>query len=143
MLKTGQFTNNVNKALMYLVKSKDAGGTWGSTPATILSLKALIRAAGGSQQKGTATFTITVNGKEAAKGEVTEENADVMQVFDLKDFAKPGANAVTIEVKGETNLMYQIVGPALRAVAEGGAGRSRCWTCPWTTTGRSCRRRTC
>ena len=29
-----------------------------------------------------------VNGKEAAKGEVTEQNADVMQLFDLKDFAQ-------------------------------------------------------
>ena len=62
-------------ALVYLVKSKGPGGTWGSTSATVLSLKALIRAAGGSQQKGTAVFTIAVNGKEAAKGEITEQNA--------------------------------------------------------------------
>ena len=31
MLKSGQFTNEVNKALTYLVKSKDSHGTWGST----------------------------------------------------------------------------------------------------------------
>ncbi len=52
MLKSGQFPNDVNKALVYLVKSKDAGGTWGSTSATILSLKALIRAAGGTPAEG-------------------------------------------------------------------------------------------
>jgi len=108
MLKSGQFPNDVNKALIYLVKSKDPSGTWGSTSATILSLKALINAAGGAQQKGTATFAIAVNGKEAARGEITEQNADVMQVFDLKDFVKPGANDVTIDVQGETNAMYQI-----------------------------------
>ncbi len=110
MLKSGQFPNDVNKALVYLVKSKGSSGTWGSTSATVLSLKALIRAAGGSQQKGTAAFTIAVNGKEAAKGEITEQNSDVMQVFDLKDFVKPGANEVAIDVQGETGAMYQIVG---------------------------------
>src|SRR6202035_2301723 len=46
MLKSGQFPNDVNKALVYLVKSKGPGGTWGSTSATVLSLKALIRASG-------------------------------------------------------------------------------------------------
>jgi len=62
MLKSGQFTNAVNKALMYLVKSKDANGAWGSTQATILALKALVAGMGGSQQKDRADFQILVNG---------------------------------------------------------------------------------
>src|SRR5262249_15902032 len=41
---------------------------------------------------------------------ITEENADVMQVFDLKDLTQAGANDVSIDVTGKTNLMYQIVG---------------------------------
>jgi hypothetical protein len=110
MLKSGQFTNDVNKAVTYLIKSKDGHGTWGSTQATILSLKALVAAAGGARQKGEATFTLTVNGKKAAAGKVTEENADVLQYFDLKEHLRPGANEVAIRVEGETNLMYQVVG---------------------------------
>jgi len=110
MAKTGQFTNSLNKALTYLIKAKQGNGTWGSTQATILSLKALLTGMSATPVKGTTPFTILVNGKKAAKGEVTEENADVMQAFDLKDHTQPGANRVEIEVKGETNLMYQIVG---------------------------------
>jgi len=110
MQKNGQFTNSVNQALTYLIKAKDAHGTWGSTQATILALKALVAAAGGSTQKEPAAFTISVNGKEAAKGEVNEKNSDVMQQFDLSGKLQAGANDVTIEVKGETNLMYQVVG---------------------------------
>jgi hypothetical protein len=110
MQKSGQFTNSVNQALTYLVKSKDSSGTWGSTQATILSLKALVAAAGGSKQKGEASFTITVNGKDVAEGTITEKNADVLQQFDLKEHVQTGANEVTIAVKGETNLMYQVVG---------------------------------
>jgi uncharacterized protein YfaS (alpha-2-macroglobulin family) len=41
MIKTGQFTTSANQALTYLVKTKQGDGTWGSTQATILSLKAL------------------------------------------------------------------------------------------------------
>ncbi len=122
MMKSGQFTNSVNKALTYIVKSKDPNGTWGSTQATILSLKALVAGLSGSKQQGKATFQILVNGKKAAQGQVTEENADVMQVFELTGTpgaGKPvghatglatGRNDVEIQVEGETNMMYQIVG---------------------------------
>jgi hypothetical protein len=109
MVKSGQFTNSVNKSLTYLIKSKEANGTWGSTSATILSLKALLAGMSGNQVKGQVPFTVLVNGKEAARGEVTDENSDVMQAFDLKG-VRPGANEVEIRVASETSLMYQIVG---------------------------------
>ena len=126
MLKNGQFPNDVNKALVYLVKSKDASGTWGSTSATILSLKALIRAAGGSAAEGDGDVHASRStARRRRKGEITEQNADVMQVFDLKDFVKPGANEVTHRrARARRALMYQIVAPALRAVAEGAAGQA-------------------
>ena len=108
MVRTGQFTNSVNRSLMFLVKSKDANGTWGSTSATILSLKALLAGMSGNQVKGNTPFTIFVNGKEAAKGNVNEENSDLLQTFDLKAFTQTGANQVEIRVDGETALMYQI-----------------------------------
>jgi hypothetical protein len=109
MIKTGQFTNGANKALTYLIKAKEGNGTWGSTSATILSLKALVAGLGGARVTGRVPFTVLVGGKEAAKGEVTEENSDVMQAFDLKAFTKPGDNQVQIRVEGETSLMYQVV----------------------------------
>jgi hypothetical protein len=114
MIKSGQFTNSVNKALTYIVKSKDPNGTWGSTQATILSLKALVAGLAGSKQQGKASFNILVNGKKTAGGEVTEENSDVMQVFDLTRGADAtplaASNDVEIQVQGETNMMYQLVG---------------------------------
>src|SRR5205807_1316413 len=96
MLKTGQFTNSVNQALTYLVKSKHSDGTWGSTQATILALKALVAGMSGTKQEGKVEFLVKVNGKEASKGEVTERNADVLQAFDLKDVTQVGRNNVEI-----------------------------------------------
>jgi hypothetical protein len=110
MLKSGEFNAAVNPALTYLIKSKGPGGCWGSTQATILSLKALAASAGGPKQKGTAKFTILVNDKEAGTGEVTEANADVRQQFDLTKHLKTGPNTVALSVEGETNLVYQVVG---------------------------------
>jgi hypothetical protein len=109
MVKNGQFTNSVNEALTYIIKSKQ-GGAWGSTQATILALKAMVAGLGGSTQKGTTPFVIKVNGKEVQKGEVNEKNSDVFQQFDLKDHFKPGKNEVCLEVTGETSLMYQVLG---------------------------------
>jgi hypothetical protein len=110
MIKSGQFTASVNQALAYLIKTKSAHGHWGSTSATILSLKALVAGAGGTKQEGKVSFTILINGKEAGKGEITEDNSDVLQQFDLKEHTKVGANEVEIQVDGNTNMMYQIVG---------------------------------
>jgi hypothetical protein len=62
------------------------------------------------KQQGKATFTVAVNGREAAKGRVTEDNADVLQQFDLTGHVRDGPNEATIEVRGETNLLYQVVG---------------------------------
>jgi hypothetical protein len=110
MLKAGVNTNSVNQALTYLVKVKSGQGTWGSTQATILALKALVAGAGSQAPKEAIPFVIKVNGQEAARGKVDADNVDVMQVFELKDFNRTGANQVDIDAAGETNLMYQIVG---------------------------------
>jgi hypothetical protein len=110
MIRTGEFTNDANQALTYLIKSKAGNGTWGSTQATILALKALIAGMGATAVKGTTHFTISVGGKEVARSKVDPDNADVMQTFDLAKYAKIGNNQVEIAVNGETNLMYQVVG---------------------------------
>jgi hypothetical protein len=110
MIKVGTYAPTVNQALSFLVKSKDASGTWGSTQATILSLKALVAGMSGFKQEENAAFTVKVNGKEAGKGEVNSFNADVMQLFDLKEHTRVGPNEVAIEVNGKVNMMYQVVG---------------------------------
>ena len=109
MIKTGQFNASVNQAMAHLVKTKQSGGTWGTTQATILALKALLAGMGGSELKDDIHFTIKVNGEVATRGKIGKADADVMQAFDLKGFKAIGANEVQIEVNGETNLMYQIV----------------------------------
>jgi hypothetical protein len=110
MVKTGQFTSSVNQALTYLTKMKSGQGTWGSTQATILALKALVAGTTAQAPGEPVHFTLKVNGKEAARGRVDAENAEMLQTFEIKDFHAIGRNQVEIETTGATNLMYQIVG---------------------------------
>ena len=51
--------------------------------------------AGGPRQQGKATFTVTVNGKGAEEGQLTEGNADMLQKFDLKEHVRTGPDEVS------------------------------------------------
>jgi uncharacterized protein YfaS (alpha-2-macroglobulin family) len=98
------------KALAYLAKARDPHGTWGSTQATILALKALVQASSAPRQAKPASFRVMVNGKEAARGEVNAVNSDVMQQFDLTAaVATPGDHKVEVVVDGETSMVAQLV----------------------------------
>ena len=46
-------------------------------------------------------ISIVVNGKEVKQGEVTEENADMLHMFEFKEHLRPSVNEVTLKVKGE------------------------------------------
>lgn len=108
MQKSAGFTTTVNKALAYLVESRGSHGGWGSTQATILALKALIRGLGGAKQEGTVKLNVTLNGKTESVT-VTPDQSDVLQLVDLKAATREGANALKIEIDGKSGMMYQIV----------------------------------
>jgi uncharacterized protein YfaS (alpha-2-macroglobulin family) len=109
-MKAGIYAPTVNGGLNYLVKEKDSFGTWHSTQATILALKALLGASEGSRQEVEASLTVTLNGKERGKTEITPETSDLLRLIDLKEFVKKGENRVEIISDEEIDLNYQIVG---------------------------------
>jgi hypothetical protein len=97
-------------ALAYLIQGKDSWGTWGTTQATILSLKALLLASEqGGQAEGPATIRVSLNNELTQEIVVDETNLDVVHLvtFD-RGFSPTGANRVQIELEGGGNLMYQV-----------------------------------
>jgi hypothetical protein len=109
-LRAGAYPDASGGALAYLIQSKDTWGTWSTTQATILSLKALLLA---TQATGTAADPATV--RVSLNKELTEEivispdQADVVHLvtFD-QGFSPTGANRLQLEVEGGQNLMYQV-----------------------------------
>jgi uncharacterized protein YfaS (alpha-2-macroglobulin family) len=108
LLKGDAHPDVANKALTYLVRNKDSFGTWSTTQATILSLKALIESAKAGEPTEQVTVRVSLNGEEADPIQITPENFDVVQLVTFTDRAVEGDNMVRIEVEGKGNLMYQI-----------------------------------
>ena len=97
-----------NRALTYLARAKDSFGTWQTTQATILSLKALLRSVEKAGQVAEATVTVSLNGEQTDPIRVTPETFDVVQLVTFTDRPFEGQNRVEIAVEGEGDLMYQI-----------------------------------
>jgi uncharacterized protein YfaS (alpha-2-macroglobulin family) len=116
LLRADAHPDVANKALTYLVRNKDSFGTWSTTQATILSLKALIESAKAGEPTENVTVRVSLNGEEAEPIQITPENFDVVQLVTFSDKAVEGdpstgsgqRNVVRVEVEGEGNLMYQV-----------------------------------
>jgi uncharacterized protein YfaS (alpha-2-macroglobulin family) len=110
LLKWGQASGTARKALSYITAKKDAAGTWGSTQATIMALRALLLAS----EEGTAdvrgTVEIVINGKAAGKLTLTPDNNDLLHQFVFKDIDAKGANTVELRFDGKGALGYQVAG---------------------------------
>jgi hypothetical protein len=107
MLRANVYPDVVQGAINYLVSQKDSFGTWQTTQATILSLKAMLLAAeepGG----GEATVRVSMNGEETDPVHISPEKADVVHLRTFTDGARPGDNSVALEIEGEGAVMYQI-----------------------------------
>src|SRR5258708_7133415 len=96
LLKWGEASGTARKAMSYIASKKDSSGTWGTTQATIMSLRALLLATekGASDVRGTAE--IAVNGNPAGKIVLTPENNELLHQFVLKGTASNDANQFEI-----------------------------------------------
>lgn len=110
LLKWGEASGIARKAMTYIAAKKDASGTWGTTQATIMALRALLLAT----EKGAAdvrgTLLVTLNGKPMEKLELTPENNDLLHQFVFKNIAAGETNTVGIQFEGKGGLAYQVVG---------------------------------
>ena len=110
LLQSGEASGTARKALNYIASKKDANGTWGTTQATIMALRALLTAT----EKGTAdvqgTLIVLLNGKPAEKLELTAANNDLLHQFVFKDVAQSAPSTVELRFEGKGGLAYQVVG---------------------------------
>jgi hypothetical protein len=109
LINYGRDIATTNKALNYLIESKDTYGTWYSTQSTILAMKALLMSISDATKKVNADIAISINGKQIETFTLNDENYDVVQQIDLKNYTKKGTNDVTLSIDGEGSMLYQIV----------------------------------
>ena len=107
-MRSGRYGSLVNKALTYLVKSKDPQGTWGSTQATVWSLRTLLAAMDKATGDTNGEVIIKINGTQAGAFALTPKDADVMRQIELRDKMQSGANEIEINFAGKGSALYAI-----------------------------------
>ena len=109
LLLTNESPASVEGALKYLTSKKDASGNFGSTQATIWTLRTLLLSA----KKGTAsaigTFSVSVDGGAAQKVSLTKAQSDVMTRIDLTSLATAGTHDVSLAFTGTGAPSYNVV----------------------------------
>ena len=110
LLKAGEASAVAGKALAYLASKKDASGTWGTTQATIMALRALLLSTGKGAADVRGTVEISLNGRPAERLVLTPENNDLFHQFVLKGVDATSANQVEVRYDGKGSLAYQVVG---------------------------------
>jgi hypothetical protein len=110
LMKWGSEPAVVSRAMNFIVAKKDSAGTWGTTQATIMALRALLL----STERGAATakgeVEVLLNGQTAAKLALTAENNDLFHQFAFKGSDTERENRVEIRFVGEGTPAYQVAG---------------------------------
>lgn len=119
MVAAGVHSDLVGGALGFLAGQKDGLGNWNTTHATILTLRAMIRAAAHKTEEGEGTVTVSLNGATLHTLQVTEENRNVFHQFELSDTLNAEeVNSLEVSYEGTGKLMYQAVWTHYEALPE-------------------------
>jgi len=110
LVNSGSHPDVTGKVLAYLISKKDPRGTWYSTQATVMALKALVASLDRAASDTKADVKVLVNGQQASAFSITPDDSDVMRLVSAKDLVKDGDNEVRIQFAGTGSSFYQITG---------------------------------
>jgi hypothetical protein len=111
MLEAGAYPGTTRGALSWLIQQKDSGGTWHSTQATVLALKALLagtgKPLGGEVER---RITLALGGETVREFVIPPDQVDVMAQFDLSSMVtSPGQYRVTLTDHTNTGTACQVM----------------------------------
>jgi len=112
VMKVNPYADTVRKALSWLSEQKDQYGTWHSTQATILAMKALIDGTGeaDSTDDKPSRIEVTVNNQPGGSIEISPEMRDLLHTLELTDYLQHGENNISLTQHQGTELPYRLVG---------------------------------
>ncbi|MFO0572044.1 MAG: hypothetical protein U0263_40855 [Polyangiaceae bacterium] len=109
MLRAGGYKSTVDGALEYLVGSKDPMGNFGSTQATIWTLRTLLLAAEKGTEGAVGSFSVSVDGTLFTTLSLTSDKPDVMTTVDMKTLATLASHQVELTFVGTGKVSYNLV----------------------------------
>jgi uncharacterized protein YfaS (alpha-2-macroglobulin family) len=110
LLKSGQHPAVVRDALNWLIDNKDARGTWQTTQATVLALKALVLATDAALGHDQAReVAVAIDGQEIERVKLPAAEYDVVRQLNLAEHASSGSHELAIDEQTETGLRAQVL----------------------------------
>ena len=107
LLHRNHSPETTRRALAWLVKQKGDAGTWSSTQATVLALKALVAGTGQPAGDGERRITLSWDG-EKREIVIPADQAEVMKQIDLSAGLKPGTHRLTLTETTRTAAGFQV-----------------------------------
>jgi hypothetical protein len=95
-----------NGALRWITAQRSSHGTWGSTQATVLALKALL--ANTAPPTEERRFAVALNGERIKSWTVPADEAEVLQQLDLTRYVKAGHQNLEVRELTGGNTPYQV-----------------------------------
>jgi hypothetical protein len=100
----------IRGALAWLAEQRDGRGTWHSTQATVLALKALLagtgRPLGGDRER---RLEITLDGQVVERRTIPADQAEVMQHVNLSPKVGPGTHRLRLTDRSDAATAFQVV----------------------------------
>ena len=110
LLLRGGYPSSVEGAIKFLTAQKDADGNFGSTQATVWTLRALLLAASQSTDGAVGALNVLVDGVLANTVALTADQSDVMTTVDLSGKAVSGSHDVSVTFAGTGKVSFNMVG---------------------------------
>ena len=110
LLKWGQSSDTVRKAINFISSKKQASGNWGTTQATIMALRSLLLASQLSTSDVRGSVQVLLDGKPVETLKLTPENNDLLHQFVFKGIDAEKTTSIQLKFEGTGGLAYQIVG---------------------------------
>ncbi len=104
-----EYSATVNAALAWLVSQKDARGTWYSTQATVLSLKALLNARDRGGDARERRVEVRLDDKLVEEIVIPANRSEVMGQVDLSKYLTTGRRQLTLKETTGTAPSYQVL----------------------------------
>jgi uncharacterized protein YfaS (alpha-2-macroglobulin family) len=109
LLKGGQDPEAIRGALSWLIARRDSAGTWHSTQATVLALRALLagtgRPLGGDE---TRRVDVVLDGKAVQELIIPPEQSEVLKQINLSAFVGKGKHLLRLAGRNGTDSSYQV-----------------------------------
>jgi uncharacterized protein YfaS (alpha-2-macroglobulin family) len=109
LLLSGSSPDLAQGAVTYLSGARDENGNFGSTQATIWTLRTLLLAARKGTTGALGTLTVAVDGSPVSTVSLSEDQSDVMTTLDLGSLATTGAHEVLLSFAGTGKPSYNLV----------------------------------